>query len=294
MKRLAIVAALVASVSASAQTSETKVIASGLGYTEGTIFVGATLYFVDYSNSNVLRLVDGKVQRVWHQDGCGANGLVQNGPSLLVACYDGNSVVRISLDGKTLDTIRSDKTGNGFNRPNDLAADSNGGIYFSGSGDSATLGKVYYITPAGEVLDIADGIQNANGLVVGLDGHTLYLAESATDTLFKYAINPNGTLRDKRLFLKLDDLLTKGNGRATPDGVRLDRHGRLFIGLYRGGGFAVISPEGKLLATVALPGPHHANLAISPDGRSVYGTVAYDENGGYAGAIYQTANPVAE
>lgn len=293
MKEFIIAVALLLGFTSLAEAGETKLVASGLGYTEGTIFVDATLYFVDYSNSDVLRIVDGKVERVWHQEGCGANGLVQSGTTLLVACYDGNSVARISLDGAIIETIRHDRSGNELLRPNDLTQDGKGGIYFSCSGDSLTLGKVFYITPGGEVLDVADDIHYANGLAVDPVGETLYLAESNTDSLLKYTINPDGTLKRKRSFLKLTDLLATAGGRATPDGVRLDKHGRLFIGLYRGGGFAVISPEGKLLSTVDLPGPHHANLAISPDGLSVFGTIFYDREVD-AGAIYETPNPIVE
>ncbi len=42
-------------------------------------------------------------------------------------------------------------------------------------------------------------------------------------------------------------------------------------------GFAVISPDGKLLKHIDLPDPHHTSLAISPDGRSIYIT-ALDAN----------------
>jgi hypothetical protein len=53
------------------------IVATGFQFTEGTIFVGNTLYFVDYSASSVLRLTGNKVETVWHQNGCGANGLLQ-------------------------------------------------------------------------------------------------------------------------------------------------------------------------------------------------------------------------
>ena len=52
-----------------------EIVATGLHFPEGTIFVGNTLYFVDYSTSDVLRIVLGNVEKAWHQDGCGANGL---------------------------------------------------------------------------------------------------------------------------------------------------------------------------------------------------------------------------
>jgi gluconolactonase len=49
-------------------------VATGLQFPEGTIFVGNTLYFVDYATSKVLRLApDGRMQTVWQQAGCGAN-----------------------------------------------------------------------------------------------------------------------------------------------------------------------------------------------------------------------------
>jgi gluconolactonase len=49
----------------------------------------------------------------------------------------------------------------------------------------------------------------------------------------------------------------------------------------------VINAKGKLIQQVDLPGPHHAALAISPDGRFVYGTTVYDEPAGYRGELYR-------
>jgi sugar lactone lactonase YvrE len=278
-----------------ALAADAEIIVSGLGFPEGTIFVGPTLYFVDYAKSDVLRLNNGKAERVWHLDGCGANGLAQLGQTLVVACYSNNSVVKIALDGKTLQTIAADEAGNPFNRPNDLATDAKGGVYFTGSGDSDFPGKVYYLTPDGRAKKVADDIRNANGVAVSPDGRILYVGESNTDSLLTYTIAPDGGLSDRKLFLDLARILSNGKGRATPDGVRLDQRGRLFISLYNGGGFAVFAPDGKLITKIDLPGPHHANLAISPDGRFVYGTIAYDLPGGsYNGALYRVPNPVWE
>lgn len=276
------------------EPGKVETVATGLRFPEGTVFVGNTLYFVDYGSSDVLRLVDGAVQKVWHQDGCGANGLAQAGRSLLVACYDSGTIAEIALDGRLIDTIRSDVRGLPFLHPNDLAADQKGGVYFTASGSDTAPGKVYYRGADRRVREVASNIHYANGLVVSLDGKRLYLAESAAGRLLSYAIAPDAGLNDPKEFVKLDDVLANAGPQAfTPDGVRMDRYGNVFVALYRGGGFAVFSSAGKLIRTVELPASHHSNLAISPDGKSVLVTAVDDTPiGERRGAILKVPNSI--
>ena len=296
---LRVIFAVVAMVLATASTGfagDVDVVASGLQFPEGTIFVGNVLYFVDYAASDVLRLAGGKVERVWHQDGCGANGLVEVQGELLVACYENGSVVRITTGGVLRETIRHDDAGGVFNSPNDLAADRVGGVYFSGSGGAGVLGKVYYRDSAGHVKLVAANISNANGLAVSKDGKLLYLAESGKRRLLTFDIGAGGGLSSQTELVKLADVLADGRHDVfTPDGVRLDGQGRLFVGLYNGGGFAVLTGGGKLVKMVELPAAHHANLAISPDGKSVFVTAADDTpDGSWRGALFKVDNPVSE
>lgn len=276
--------------------ADVEVVASGLRFPEGTIFVGNVLYFVDYAASDVLRMVDGKVERVWHQNTCGANGLVEVRGELLVACYENGSLVRITTSGKLLETITHDDAGGVFNSPNDLAADSAGGVYFTGSGSKDILGKVYYRDPAGHVKLAATNISGANGLTVSKDGKLLYLAESGRHRLLTFAIGADGKLFNQTELVTLADILADGRHDVfTPDGVRLDTQGRLFIGLYDGGGFAVLTGGGKLIKMVRLPSVHHANLAISPDGKSVFVTAADDTpDGSWRGTLLKVPNPMSE
>ena len=273
-----------------------QVAATGLQFPEGPVFVGNVLYFVDYSTSSVSRLVAGKVERVWHQDGCGANGLVSVQGGLLVACYENGSVVRITLDGKTEETVRADDRGQPFLCPNDLATDARGGVYFSASGSESALGKVYYRSSDGRVREVAANIHYANGLAVAPDGKTLYLAESTANRLLAFPISADGRLGPQREFVKLGDILpVPGEHAFTPDGVRIDGDGNLFVGLYRGRGIAVISREAKLLKYVKLPGAHHANLALSPDRRTIFVTSADDRpDGSYSGELLAVPNPIGQ
>ncbi len=263
-------------------------------FLEGVIFVGEKLYFVDYSASDVLRLDGVNVVKVWHQDGCGANGLVLAGDKLLVACYDRGTVVTITLDGQTVQTQRSDDQGHAFVSPNDLAADARGGFYLTSSGGGDQPGTVSYIAPDKHVTTVATGINNANGIALSPDGRQLYIGESGTSRVLAYPVEASGALGASHVLARLGDILSgSAEGRYVPDGIRTDRSGNLFICLYRGGGIAVLSPDGKLLAQMEAPGAHHTSLVLSADERQLFVTGIDDAaTGSYLGALYAIPNPL--
>lgn len=271
------------------------VVTTGLRFPEGTVFVGNTLYFVDYAASAVYRLDDDLPVRIWQQGGCGANGLLEYHGGLLVACYDDGTLRQITLDGEAVGTVDSTAAGEHFDRPNDLAADGKGGAYFTASGgDEGTPGKVFHMPrSATHPLEVASGLQNANGIALSPDGKTLYLGESAKDRILQYRVAPDGTLSQRQVFIDLDAAGLAAAPRHTPDGIRTDKAGSVFVSLYNGGGFAILDPHATLVSEVALPGRHHSNLALSPDGREVYGTLVDDDPlQGPAGGLYRVANPL--
>jgi gluconolactonase len=265
---------------------------------EGPIFVDGNLYLVDYVGHNVVRLDASAAKVVWHRDGCGPTGLARVPEGLLVACFDGKQLVTISLDGKTLANVENDETGHRLREPNDFALDTRGGVYVSGTGPwepRPIVGKIYYRSADRKLRTVASDLHSPNGLVLSPDGKLLYVAESFASRILLFDVAPDGSLSGRREFLKLSEVLPTTAGRTyTPDGVRIDPNGNLFVGFWDGACFAVIAPDGKLIKQVDLPAPHDPNLAITPDGANVILTGVFDlPDNGSRGEVYRVPNPVA-
>lgn len=271
-------------------TASATQVADGIGFPEGTVLVQDTLYFVDYQASTVNRLTPSGQAVVARLPGCGANGLVATPDALLVACYDSGTVQQISRDGVKQRTFERGSKGEPFYRPNDLVADARGGVYFTASGDDSWLGKVFYLAPQGGApVAVADNIRNANGIALSPDGGILYVGESTTDSILRFDVHRDGTVEGRALFADLDGLAPGGQAyRHTPDGIRSDGSGHLFVALYNGGGMWVLDDQGQLMTRVALPGEHHSNLALSRDQKTIYATAL----SGAAGQIFKLPNPL--
>jgi gluconolactonase len=295
--RLLIWALLLAALGRATPAAELEILSRDIRSPEGPIFVDGTLYLVDYVGHAVVRLQDGAAKIVWHRDGCGPTGLARVPEGLLVACFDGKQVATISLDGKTLSIVENDETGQRLREPNDFALDARGGVYFSGTGPwepRPIVGKIYYRTADRKLRTVASDLHSPNGLVLSPDGKLLYVAESFASRIVLFNVAADGSLSQRREFLKLSEVLAAASGRTyTPDGLRIDRNGNLFVGFWDGACFAVISPEGKLIKQVDLPAPHDPNLAITPDGKSVILTGVFDlPDNGSRGELYRVANPL--
>jgi gluconolactonase len=118
--------------------------------------------------------------------------------------------------------------------PNDMSADSKGGVYF-------TMGGVYYINPKGMVIKYGENI-GPNGIILSRDEKTLYVTNGPT--LAAFDVQADGSLTNQREFAKLEG---GGNG----DGSAIDAAGRIYV--TTNPGVQVISPEGKYLGIIPTP-----------------------------------------
>jgi gluconolactonase len=230
---------------------------------------------------------------IWRK-GAGTNGLLFDHKGRLVACdSEGRRVVRIE-EGK-LTVLTNRYKGKRYNTPNDLTIDSKGRIYFSdpryGSRKGMeirddrgrTIEGVYRIDPDGPVTRVLgrDEVDRPNGVLVSGDDRYLYVADNNNDTvgaarkLWRFELRKDGSVDGKSRKLLYD----WGKGRG-PDGLKQDVNGRLYVaaGLNRPnppaepakdvkGGIYVLSPEGKLLAFLAVPTDEVTNCAFGGEDR---------------------------
>ena len=155
-------------------------------------------------------------------------------------------------------------------QPNDLIADDRGGIYFTDPGPRPVVPgvkvNVYYIPPGGKPIIIDDSVPRPNGITLTRDGKTLIVDNTIGNDVFAYDVQPDGSVKNKRVFATLHDI--KPGEESTADGMGLDRDGRLYVTTVRG--IQVFDPKGGYLGTITVP-RQPSNVAFSgPDKRTLY------------------------
>ena len=265
-------------------------------FPEGPLWHDGKLYYVEYDR-NTVTVWDGKSNRIFGTlKGCGPSAVIRNARGeFLITCYDNGTIGRLSADGKALPGWDHDNKGRKFVGPNDFAVDSDGGIYFTCSGQPGKTGdsNVFYIAADGSITRAAPDLHNANGIALSLDGRTLYVIETDENRLLRFKVGGAGHLSDRQVFLNMDDL-THHVGHIYPDGVKINSKGLLYIGQNPkapkaplAGSVFVVNAEGKLLRSISLPSPGVPNFTFSPDERTLYVTAVDQlDKPPYHGKIY--------
>lgn len=135
--------------------------------------------------------------------------------------------------------------------PNDLTADSKGGVYFTQLG-------VYYASPDGVVTKYGTGI-TPNGIILSADEKTLYVTNGPA--LAAFDVQPDGALTNQRAFATLEG---GGNG----DGSTIDAEGRIYV--TTNPGVQVIGPEGRYRGIIPTPRPVISVAFGGRDKRTLY------------------------
>jgi gluconolactonase len=209
----------------------------------------------------------------------------------LITCeHLGRRVTRTEYDGSI--TVIADRfEGKRFNSPNDVVCKSDGSLWFTDPpfgilgnyegrvAPSELPTNVYRWDPAtSQVAVIAGDISRPNGLAFSPDESKLYIIEAGVTprTIRVYDLAAGGkSLTGMRV------LITAEPG-GTPDGMRIDVDGNLWVGWGMGAegldGVMVFNPAGKRIGQIDLPercanvcfGGVHRNRLFMAGSTSIY------------------------
>lgn len=249
-----------------------ELVKDGFTFIEGPVGTAdGGIFFSDIRVSKTYRLSPSGQLGVVRENTNGTNGLaLTKDGDLLNAEGDGHRISKRSANG-SVTTVSGTFHGMPFLSPNDLLMDAKGGIYFTDPGPRPIQqGRptfVFYL-PAGasEPILVESGITRPNGLLLTQDQKTLIVDDTVGPTVFRFDIQPDGTLKNKRPYAQLQNLPQDQESGA--DGSCIDRDDRAYI--TTASGVQVFDRNGQYLGTIRAA-RQAANCAFAgPDKKTLY------------------------
>lgn len=164
-------------------------------------------------------------------------------------------------------SVETDRAGN---RLNDGFTDATGRVWFGSMDDDEKADSgAFYRWTGGEPVRVLDGICITNGPATSPDGKVLYHTDTLAQTVYAADIQPDGSIANRRIFVKI------GKDEGYPDGMAVDAEGCVWVALFFGNGIRRYAPDGTPLGFVRFPVPSITKLAFGgPDLKTVYATTA--------------------
>ena len=229
-----------------------KLISSQFSFTEGPAADKyGVIFFTDQPNDKIWKFdTNGELSVFLDKTGRSNGMYFDKKGNLITAADENNQIWSISPD-KKVTVLLDNYHGQRFNGPNDLWIDKKGGIFFTDpyyqrpywqrKKPEMTDERLYYL-PKGkkEAFVVDSNLVRPNGIIGSADGKSLFVADINDRKTYKYDINKNGTLSNRRLFAPMGS-----------DGMTLDNKGNLYI---TGQGVTVFDAQGKKILNIPLPG----------------------------------------
>ncbi len=271
-------------------------IVDGLAFGEGPLWLSdlGMLLFTDIPRNRIMSWSDSAGTNIWCAASHFAIGLARAASGDVISCEHSTrsvSSLRVNAAGDwsgERQVLARSVEGAVLNSPNDVVVSPWGEIVFTDPpfGVREEGGQLFGYQQAMErpcdVLVVTEnpdaprvvvsGIHRPNGLHYSDDGSTLYVTDSSDEHHCVYAVSTEGVAQARLLW-------TMPVG--VPDGIKVDREGRLWVA--GGDGVYVVSAAGELLKKIAVPemvtnlcfgGPDLASLFMtSPTGVYLIGDV---------------------
>jgi len=212
------------------------------------------------------------------------NGLAIDGnETLWIAESREPSLMHISAEADIPVVVTTMASGEPLLWPNDLCVGPDGTIYLTDSGarigdfesDPRPLhtrdldGRVISVDPTtGEARILDRGLEFANGIAIGPDNESLFVAETLTGLIHVYPLSNVRSSTRATYGNVLERAPSDYPKIAGPDGMAFDEEGRLLVAVLTQGTLTVLGPDGRVEEHIALPDSFPTNLAFGGPNRS--------------------------
>ena len=217
------------------------------------------VFFTDQPNDKIWKYdIDGKLSLFMDKTGR-ANGMYFDKEGNLISCSDEKDEIWSISKNKKVTVLLKDFQGQRLNGPNDLWIDNKGGIYFTDpyyqrdywtrTKPDIDGEKVYYLPKGKKEAFIVDSfLQKPNGIIGTPDGKYLYVADIAGDKTYRFEMNADGTLYNRKLFV------AQGS-----DGMTLDEEGNVYLS---GKGVYIFNKNGEKIGYITVPAKWVGNITF--------------------------------
>jgi gluconolactonase len=229
-------------------------------FIEGPSFdASGNLYVVDIPFGRIFRIApDSRWSLVIEYDGW-PNGLkIHPDGRILVADYM-HGLMELDAKAGRMQPLLTARNSESFKGCNDLHIASNGDIYFTDQGQTGLhdpTGRVYRLSPNGRLDCLIDTGISPNGLVLDPSESVLFVAMTRDNSVWRVPLMKDGGVSKVGRFCSTF-------GPSGPDGLTMDRDGRLFVAHASLGHVLVFAPNGEWIARIkSCAGATCTNVAI--------------------------------
>lgn len=234
-------------------------------FVEGPSFdADGNLYIVDIPFGRVFKITpDATWSLVVEYEGW-PNGLkIGSDGRILVADYR-HGLMALDAKAGRMTPILTSRNSESFRGCNDLHIAKNGDIYFTDQGQTGLhdpTGRVYRLSTSGRLDCLIDTGISPNGLVLDPSERVLFVAMTRDNAVWRMPIMKDGSVSKVGRFCTMF-------GPSGPDGMTMDKDGRLYVAHASLGHVLVFAPNGELIARIkSCAGAACTNVAIGGNNR---------------------------
>jgi len=253
---------------------DTTILLDGLLFPEGPRWHDGKLWFSDMQGLHVMTVdLEGNSEKIVNVKGSPSGlGWLPDGRLLVVSMLDRRL---LRLDPIGLVEIADLRKLASF-PCNDMVVDKQGRAYIGNFGfDLAAAApvkpaEIILITPTGDMRVVAEDLLFPNGTVITPDDQTFIAAETWGNCLTAFDIEPDGSLKNRRTWAKLENVY--------PDGICLDASGAIWVAAPHPGQVLRVMEGGTITHRLNVSTKPYACMLGGPDRRTLFVCTAQSSN----------------